>query len=639
MAQWRTARFRALQNVGQARIFTAMLNQLLTQLQIPTDLRRLPVEALPQVCEELRQFIVDQVSRHGGHFGASLGTVELTVALHYVFDTPNDVLVWDVGHQAYGHKILTGRRELFSSNRTLGGLSGFPKRAESQYDAFGTGHSSTSISAALGLAQAAALQGHAQRQHVAIIGDGAMTAGLAFEALNNAGSAALRSLQVLIVLNDNGMSIDQNVGALPQHFADLRNQGLAGPHPPNIFQNLQLPYTGVVDGHDIIGLINCLIEQKNRQGVRVLHLRTIKGKGYPAAEEEQVTWHSPGKFDKLTGIIRQKTSIGPQAPKYQDVFGQTLTELAQQNDRIVAVTPAMLSGSSLNQMKATFPTRTFDVGIAEQHAVTFAAGMAAGGLLPYCVIYSTFLQRAYDQIIHDVCVQGLRLVLCVDRAGLVGADGATHHGAFDIAYLRCLPNVIVAAPMDEVELRNLLFTAQQDGGLTAQSNPLAGQAFCIRYPRGQGVRPDWHLPLTAIAIGTGRLVHLGEKIAILTLGHVGNFAHEACQSLAAEHLRPSLYDLRFAKPLDEVLLMKIFTTYYAIITVEDGCITGGFGSAVLEWASVNGFGAKTVVRLGIPDHFIDHGEPEELYAECGFGPADIAQAARHLYFQFGSLAE
>jgi 1-deoxy-D-xylulose-5-phosphate synthase len=616
-----------------------MFSNWLTNIGAPADLRRLSIEDLPQVCEELRHFIIDHVSRYGGHFGASLGTVELTVALHYALDTPRDVLIWDVGHQAYGHKILTGRRAQFATNRTLGGLSGFPKRAESEYDAFGTGHSSTSISAALGMAQAAHLQGHPDRLHVAIIGDGSMTAGLAFEALNNAGSPEFRAANLLVVLNDNGMSIDHNVGALPRHLASLPSLavgqvGQPSPVADNFFAQLGLAYTGAADGHDVRALVRLLAEQKKLTGPRVLHLRTVKGKGYPAAENEQVTWHSPGKFDKLTGAIRQKNTDGPQPPKYQDVFGQTLVELAGQNPRLVAITPAMLSGSSLNQMKATYPDRTFDVGIAEQHAVTFAAGLAAAGLLPYCAIYSTFAQRAYDQLVHDVAVQGLRVVLCLDRAGLVGADGATHHGAFDVAYLRCLPNTILAAPLDEVELRHLLFTAQTD------APELEGKLFCVRYPRGQGARPDWQqFPPGKVAIGAGRQVRKGSKIAILAYGHVGNLALEACQTLASEGLYPSVYDMRFAKPLDTNLLNVIFSKYYAAITVEDGCITGGFGSAVVEWAAGAGFHAKTIVRLGIPDEFIDQGEPAELYAQCGFDAPGIAQAARRLYYQFGSLGE
>jgi 1-deoxy-D-xylulose-5-phosphate synthase len=616
-----------------------MFSNWLTNIETPADLRQLSVEDLPQVCEALRQFIIDHVSRYGGHFGASLGTVELTVALHYVLNTPDDVLVWDVGHQAYGHKILTGRQAKFTTNRTLGGLSGFPKRAESEYDAFGTGHSSTSISAALGMAQAARLLGRPDRLHVAVIGDGAMTAGLAFEALNNAGSPEFREANLLVVLNDNGMSIDQNVGALPRHLGSLPTLSagqLNQPnfHADNFFGQLGLAYTGVADGHDVRALVRLLAEQKKLAGPRVLHVRTVKGKGYPAAENEQVTWHSPGKFDKLTGAIRQKSDDAPQVPKYQDVFGQTLVELAGQNPRLVAITPAMLSGSSLNQMKATYPDRTFDVGIAEQHAVTFAAGLAAAGLLPYCAIYSTFAQRAYDQLVHDVAVQGLRLVLCLDRAGLVGADGATHHGAFDVAYLRCLPNTILAAPLDEVELRHLLFTAQTD------VPELAGKLFCIRYPRGQGVRPDWRqFPPGPVAIGTGRQVRKGSKIAILAYGHVGNLALEACQVLAEEGLQPSVYDMRFAKPLDTSLLTSIFSKYYAAITIEDGCVTGGFGSAVVEWAAGAGVHAKTIVRLGIPDEFIDQGEPAELFAQCGFDAAGIAQAARRLYYQFGSLGE
>nr|MCU0450899.1 1-deoxy-D-xylulose-5-phosphate synthase [Bernardetiaceae bacterium] len=444
-----------------------LMRNLLAQIEYPADLRRLPVAQLPQVCAELRAFIIDQVARYGGHFGASLGTVELTVALHYVLGTPYDQLIWDVGHQAYGHKILTGRREAFASNRRLGGLAGFPTRAESDYDAFGTGHSSTSISAALGLAQAAWLRGDHQRQHVAVIGDGSLTAGLAFEALNNAGDAQFAHLNLLVVVNDNGIAIDPNVGGLPQHLAALAqppDQPVptwpAG-HPANVFTQLGLAYTGVADGHDVAQLVAHLRELVRRPGPRVLHVRTRKGKGYPPAEEEQVRWHSPGKFDKITGeIYRQPPPTQPVPPKYQDVFGQTLLELAQQNPDLVGITPAMLSGSGMHWLKEALPHRAYDVGIAEPHALTFAAGLAADGWLPVCHLYSTFMQRAYDQLIHDVCLQNLRLILCLDRAGLVGADGATHHGLYDLAYTRAIPHTIVAAPMDEVELRHLLYTAQ-----------------------------------------------------------------------------------------------------------------------------------------------------------------------------------
>ncbi len=540
--------------------------------------------------------------------GASLGTIELTVALHYIFDVPHDSLIWDVGHQAYGHKILTGRRDIFHTNRRYKGVSGFPNREESPYDAFGTGHSSTSISAALGMA--VANQG-TDKQHIAVIGDGAMTAGMAYEALNNAGENRFKDINLLIVLNDNGMSIDPNVGALHEYLQtpDATTNAL--------FTALQIPYFGKYDGHDLPSLLKILTELKNKKGVKLLHIQTVKGKGYHVAEDDQVTWHAPNTFNKVTGKIRKKEFPTPQPPKYQDVFGETLVELASQNPHIVGVTPAMLSGSSMRLLQKAFPDRTFDVGIAEQHAVTFAAGLATQGKLPFCNIYSTFMQRAYDQVIHDVCVQKLRVVFCLDRAGLVGADGATHHGAFDLAYFRCLPNMIVAAPMNELDLRNLLYTSQLD------LPELRGKAFSIRYPRGNGVIVDWQQPFSPMAIGKGRQICEGEKIAFLTIGTIGNHVIEACEMLKKDNIFPAHYDMRFAKPLDESLLHEILPKYEQIITVEDGCLQGGFGSAIAEFMADNQY-FKPLKRLGLPDHFIEQGEMQELYDECGLTAEKIA---------------
>jgi 1-deoxy-D-xylulose-5-phosphate synthase len=585
----------------------------ITQLNFPSDLKKIAETELPIICEELRQFIIDSVSQFGGHLGASLGTVELTVALHYLFDTPNDLIVWDVGHQAYGHKILTGRRDRFHTNRRYGGISGFPQRQESIYDAFGTGHSSTSISAALGMA--VANQG-TDKQHIAVIGDGAMTAGMVFEALNNAGTSRFKNLRLLIILNDNGMSIDTNVGALHEQFQKkpLSNEN-------NLFTALQIPYFGKIDGHNLTSLIQILEKLKNQKGVKVLHIQTIKGKGYHVAEDDQVTWHAPHTFNKVTGKIRKRETSVPQPPKYQDVFGETLVELASQNPQILGVTPAMLSGSSMRLLARAFPARTFDVGIAEQHAVTFSAGLATQGYLPFCNIYSTFIQRAYDQVVHDVCVQKLRVVFCLDRAGLVGADGATHHGAFDLAFFRCLPNLIIAAPMHEIELRNLLYTSQLD------LPELYNKAMVIRYPRGNGVMADWKQPFEKIQIGKGRQIIEGEQIAFLTIGHLGNQATKACELLNQENIFPSLYDMRFVKPLDENLLHQIFKKYQTIITIEDGCLQGGFGSAITEFMADNQY-CKVLKRIGLPDHFVEQGEMHELYEEYGLSAEKIAVFVR-----------
>ena len=624
---------------------------LLAQVNEPTDLKKLSPEQLVRLSEELRQFIVDNVSVYGGHFGASLGVVELTVALHHVFNTPYDQLVWDVGHQAYGHKILTGRRDNFSTNRLYGGLSGFPKRSESTYDAFGVGHSSTSISAALGMAVASQYRGSDDKQHIAVIGDGALTGGIAFEAMNHAGVA---NSNLLIILNDNCMSIDPNVGALRDYLTDITTsqtynkvkddvwkllgkvskfgksaQEVASKldtsiktfllRNSNLFESLNLRYFGPVDGHDVNHLVSVMEDLKKIPGPKILHCLTVKGKGFLPAEKNQTQWHAPGKFDKLTGEIRKKVYDTPQAPKYQDVFGHTIVELAEQNDKIVGITPAMPSGSSLNIMMKAMPDRAFDVGIAEQHAVTFSAGLATQGLIPFCNIYSTFMQRGYDQVVHDVCIQKLPVVFCLDRAGVAGADGPTHHGAYDLAYMRCLPNIVVSAPMNESELRNLMYTATQykDG------------AFSIRYPRGPGVMPNWRTPLEAIAVGTGRLIREGEEVAILTIGHIGNYAISACQTLADEDVYPAHYDLRFVKPLDEDLLHEVFGQFKHVVTVEDGCLMGGMGSAVLEFMVDNGY-SSTVKRLGIPDRVVEHGEQLELHRECGYDPDGLAQAVREL---------
>jgi 1-deoxy-D-xylulose-5-phosphate synthase len=625
--------------------------ELLEQINFPADLKKFKEKDLEQICQELRQYIIDVVSVNGGHFGASLGVVELSVALHYVLNTPNDLLVWDVGHQAYGHKILTGRRKDFHTNRIYKGISGFPKRSESEYDTFGVGHSSTSISAALGMAVASVYQGNAEKQHVAVIGDGALTAGLAFEALNHAG---IENSNLLVILNDNCMSIDPNVGALKEYLADITTSktynrfredvsqvlnkiSSLGPNAhemvkkieksikgtllkkSNFFEALNFRYFGPIDGHDVNHLVKILKDLKDIPGPKLLHCVTVKGKGYALAEKDQTKWHAPGLFDKITGEIKKSVSDKPQAPKYQDVFGHTIVELAEQNPKIMGVTPAMPSGCSLNIMMKAMPNRAFDVGIAEQHAVTFSAGLATQGMVPFCNIYSSFMQRAYDQVIHDVAIQKLNVVFCLDRGGLAGADGPTHHGAYDLAYMRCIPNMVVSAPMNEEELRNLMFTAQQEN-----MGP-----FSIRYPRGNGVMPEWKRPLKAIKVGTGRKICDGEEVAILSIGHIGNEAVSACKELNAEGLHPAHYDIRFVKPLDEKLLHEVFKNYRKVITVEDGCIQGGMGSAVLEFMADHGYSAQ-VIRLGIPDAYVEHGEQPELWAECGYDAASIAKTVRKL---------
>lgn len=624
---------------------------LLAKIDSPSDLNDLSQAELVTLSQELRQYIIDIVSVYGGHFGASLGVVELTVAIHHVFNTPYDQLIWDVGHQAYGHKILTGRKDLFHTNRVYKGISGFPKRKESEYDAFGVGHSSTSISAALGMAEASKYKEETDKHHIAVIGDGAMTGGLAFEAMNHAG---VSNSNLLIVLNDNCMSIDPNVGALKDYLTDITTSGAYnkvrdevwhllgkiskfGPNAreiaakfensvksfllqqSNLFESLNLRYFGPIDGHDVTHVASVMQDLKKIPGPKILHCVTVKGKGYAPAEKEQTKWHAPGLFDKVTGEVFKKVHDTPQAQKYQDVFGHTLVELAEKNDKIMGITPAMPSGSSMNIMMEAMPDRAFDVGIAEQHAVTFSAGLATQGLVPFCNIYSTFMQRAYDQVIHDVCIQNLHVIFCLDRAGFAGADGPTHHGNYDIVYMRCLPNMIVSAPMNEEELRNLMYTAQL---------PREG-AFTIRYPRGNGVMPEWKTSLKEIEVGTGRVIKEGEDIAILTLGHIGNYAIDSCKSLTKEGINAAHYDMRFVKPLDEKMLHHIFKKFKHVVTVEDGCLQGGFGSAVIEFMADHGYLSK-VVRLGIPDKIIEHGTQLELHAECGFDPQGITDACLKL---------
>ena len=624
---------------------------LLTTINSPADLKQLTREQLHQLCDELRQYIIDVVSVHGGHFAASLGVVELTVALHYIYNTPYDQLVWDVGHQAYGHKILTGRREEFHTNRKYHGISGFPKRSESEYDTFGVGHSSTSISAALGMAMAAKYKGE-NRKSVAVIGDGALTAGLAFEGMNHAGVA---DSDVLIILNDNCMSIDPNVGALKEYLTDIttshtynrlkddiwkalgklpvgknftREMASKLEHSikgfinksSNLFEALKLRYFGPIDGNNITKLVDTLQDLKKIPGPKLLHVITVKGKGYALAEKEQTLWHAPGLFDKITGEIYKKKYDTPQPPKYQDVFGHTIIELAEKNDKIFGVTPAMPSGSSLKFMMDKMPDRAFDVGICEQHAVTLSAGMATQGMRVFCNIYSSFMQRAYDQVVHDVAIQKLPVVMVLDRAGLVGEDGPTHHGAYDIAYMRCIPNLVISAPMNESELRNLMYTAQLD---TMQ------WPFVIRYPRGQGVLPEWKTPFEEIPIGKGRKLKDGQDIAILSLGHPGNFATAAIRELKMDGLNPAHYDMRFVKPLDEALLHEVFSKYDKVLTVEDGTVTGGFGSAILEFMAQYNYKAEVKI-LGIPDAIVEHGTPKELYRECGYDAPAIAAAVREM---------
>ena len=625
---------------------------LLTNINSPDDLKKLSPDQLFQVCDELRQYIIDIVSVYGGHFGASLGVVELTTALHYVYNTPYDQLVWDVGHQAYGHKILTGRRDNFITNRKYKGISGFPKRSESEYDTFGVGHSSTSISAALGMAMAAKYKGEKDMKTVAVIGDGAMTAGLAFEGLNHAGVA---DADLLVVLNDNCMSIDPNVGALKEYLTDITTSPkynkirddvwhLLGKLPvgkrftrdmaakleasikgmvsksSNLFESLNFRYFGPIDGHNITKLVDTLTDLRKIPGPKLLHIITVKGKGYTLAEQDQTKWHAPGLFDKVTGEIYKKKFELPQPPKYQDVFGHTIIELAKKNEKIIGITPAMPSGSSLKFMMEAMPERAFDVGICEQHAVTLSAGLATQGMRVFCNIYSSFMQRAYDQVIHDVAIQKLPVIFCLDRAGLVGEDGPTHHGAYDIPYMRCIPNMVISAPMNESELRNLMYTAQ----LEKNTYP-----FVIRYPRGEGVMAEWKVPFKEIEIGKGRKIKDGKHLAVLSLGHPGNFAASAIRELKTEGIDAAHYDMRFVKPLDEILLHEVFGKFNKIITVEDGTVVGGFGSAVLEFMNANNYKAE-IKMLGIPDKIIEHGTLKELHHECNYDANAIADEARVL---------
>jgi 1-deoxy-D-xylulose-5-phosphate synthase len=576
-----------------------MESKLLNTIQNPDDLRKLAPAQLSQLAQELRDFIIDIVSVKEGHLGASLGVTELTIALHYVFDTPNDLLVWDVGHQAYGHKILTGRKDNFDTNRQLNGISGFPKRSESEYDTFGTGHSSTSISAALGMAIASQLKGNADKTHIAVIGDASIASGMAFEGLNHAG---VTDANLLVILNDNAIGIDPSVGAL-KHYLTQVKEG-KNPRQNNMIRSLNFDYTGPIDGHDLPLLLKELNRLKAKKGPKFLHIITTKGKGLKQAEEDQVKYHAPGKFDRLTGEVLA-IADGHLPPKYQDVFGLTLVELAQQNERIIGITPAMPSGSSMKFMMDAFPKRAIDVGIAEQHAVTLAAGMATQGMVVFCNIYSTFLQRAYDQVIHDVALQNLPVIFCLDRAGLVGEDGATHHGVFDIAYLNCVPNLIIFAPLNEAELRNILYTAQL--GLP---HPIA-----IRYPRGRGENAQWQLPFKTIAIGKALQLQQGFAVAILATGTIGNNVAKALAEADNTALF-SHYHFGFIKPLDEESLHSIFTTHTEIITIEDGVITGGFGSSIAAFAAKNNYTFK-IRMLGIPDAFIEQGSVTQLQHYCG----------------------
>ena len=618
---------------------------LLNQIDSPDDLKRLPPEKLPELCREIRQYIIEVVSKHPGHLGASLGVVELTVALHYVFDFKDDKLIWDVGHQAYAHKIITGRRDAFAGNRQYHGISGFPKMSESRYDSFGAGHASISISAALGMATASYLEGNNSRQHVAVIGDGSMTGGEAFEGLNNTGIA---QANMLVILNDNGMAIDQSVGALSRYLLRITTsrtynrvknkawnfftgklrrvfQNLSGVikssilKQSNLFESLGMRYFGPVDGHDILQLVKVLQSVRNIKGPRLLHCITTKGKGLQMAETHQAQYHAPGCFDPVSGEILKLNKEPDRIEKYQVVFGKTVCEMARENPRIVGITPAMLSGCSLDIMQKEFPDRVFDTGITEQHAVTFSAGLAASGYIPFCTIYSTFLQRAYDQIIHDVALQRLPVIFCIDRAGLVGEDGATHHGLFDLAYLRCIPNMVVCSPLNETELRNLMVTAVG-----------SGQPFAIRYPRGKGVQSDWmhHRP-EPVAIGRGRCVREGGDVAVLSIGPIGNHALEAAERLAAEGISVAVYDMRFLKPLDEELLHTVCQKFPCLLTVENGTRIGGLGGAVSEFMTRNRY-TKPLSVVGVDDYFVEQGSVAELEAECGMDVAGIMAAIRSL---------
>ena len=629
------------------------IDKLLDKIIYPSDLKKLSEFDLIQVSKELREFIIDIVSSNPGHLGASLGAIEIAVALHYVFNAPYDQIVWDVGHQAYAHKILTGRKSVFHTNRKYKGISGFPKRSESEYDAFGVGHSSTSISAALGIAAATSLKKEKDKHVIAVIGDGALTGGESFEGLNNAG---ILNTNILVILNDNNMAIDPNIGGFNEYLVDIATSRMYnklkddvwkvlgklnrfGPNAQgfvqkigngiktillkqsNMFEAIGFRYFGPVDGNDVVHLTKILNDLKDIPGPKLLHCLTTKGKGFKPAELHQTEWHAPGLFNKETGEKIRVKSDKPTPPRYQDVFGNTIVELAEKNKKIIGVTPAMPTGCSLNIMMKKMPDRAFDVGIAEQHAVTFSAGLATQGLIPFCNIYSTFMQRGYDQVIHDVALQNLNVVFCLDRGGLVGDDGATHHGAFDLAYMRCIPNMTISAPMNEIELRNLMFTAQQDN-----MGP-----FVIRYPRGKGVTVDWEKPMEAITVGTGRLIHKGTDVAVLTIGHVGNFVVDITKKLAEENINIEHYDMRFVKPIDNNILHQVFNKFKHIITVEDGTIVGGFGSAVVEFTNENNYSAN-IIKLGIPDRFINQGSQKELYKECGYDAESIYNTIKKIKF-------
>lgn len=622
---------------------------ILNQIDYPADLRKLPVESLPEVCSELRQYIIDVLSENPGHLGASLGTVELTVALHYVFNTPYDRIVWDVGHQAYGHKILTGRREKFTTLRKLHGISGFPNPKESEYDAFIAGHASNSISAAMGMSVASALRNE-ERHVIAVIGDGAMTGGLAFEGLNN---AAANPNNLLIILNDNNMAIDNNVGGLSQYLVDITtsqaynkmrydvykglrkikliddsrrenilrfNNSLKAllTQQHNLFEGFSIRYFGPVDGHNVGYLVKLLNDIKDMQGPKLLHIKTVKGKGFKPAEQSATEWHAPGRFNKETGerIIVRKLN---EPQRYQDVFGHTLVELAEKDERIVGITPAMPTGCSMTYMMKAFPKRAYDVGIAEGHAVTFSAGLAKEGMIPFCNIYSSFMQRAYDMIIHDVALQKLHMVICLDRAGLVGEDGATHHGVFDLAYLRPIPNLIIASPLNEWDLRNLMYTAYSAKEGT----------FVIRYPRGKGEKADWRNEMSVLSVGKGKKLKDGKDIAILSIGPVGNEALKAIEQVEKEGVSVALYDMIYLKPIDEELLHEVGKKFNRIVTVENGVIKGGLGTAVLEFMADNGYTPK-VKRIGVPDRFIEHGSVPELFKLCGMDSESIAEVVKEM---------
>lgn len=621
----------------------------LDKVDTPLDVKKLKKDELAYLCADIRGFLIDALAQNPGHFGASLGVIELTVALHYVYNTPYDKIVWDVGHQAYGHKIITGRKDSFITNRKLGGLSGFPKITESEFDAFGVGHSSTSISAALGMAVASQLQGDNKRQHIAIIGDGALSGGEAFEGLNNAG---VNKTNLLVILNDNGISIDKGVGTLKDFLLDVTTSkaynkvkdktwdalgilGTKGPAPRKILQkmgqavkntllkrsdlmeSLNMRYFGPIDGHDVERLVRVLRLLHDIPGPKLLHVVTKKGKGFQQAELDQTLFHAPGKFDKTTGKL-QKVDCSHLPPKYQDVFGHTILELAKNNDKIVGVTPAMLSGSSLNIMQKEMPHRVFDVGIAEQHAVTFSGGLAIQGMQPFCNIYSTFLQRGYDQLIHDIALQQLNVTFCIDRGGLVGEDGPTHHGSFDMAYLRLVPNMTIMAPMNEMELRNMMFTCQAKN---------IGPAS-IRYPRGRGFNVNWHNDFELLEIGKGRTLRQGEDIAIVSIGHVGNFAMQAAEEYTESNI--AVYDMRFLKPIDKELLHYIFKKHKYLISVEDGTVVGGLGTTLSEFKTEHNY-PNEIYLLGIPDRFIKHGSPDELYDICGYNKAGIITVIKKIY--------